>query len=253
MLRQRRLDLRRLNARGLTRRCSGRADRSALLGVLESRPSQVFSERSAGRRTPLNADPLGGQTEIAVALVQPPKPRGQFVDTPSGLELVVPAKRNILVTAFLGFWLCGWAFGEVMVVTQLRTGNAAGANLFLIAWLGAWTVGGGFAIYAFFWSLVGKERVLLSPGRISIRREILGFGRTSEYALGHVSKLRVAPHPHNPYDFRSGLQFWGVGGGLIAFDHGAATVRFAASVEESEAASIVERFEQRADFGESAT
>jgi len=44
----------------LTRRCSGRADIQAFRGVVESRPSQEFRVCSAGSRTALNAEPLGG-------------------------------------------------------------------------------------------------------------------------------------------------------------------------------------------------
>jgi len=50
------------------------------------------------------------------------------------------------VAAFMGFWLCGWAFGEVMVTRQLLVGRHSPADLFLLFWLGAWTVGGTLAI-----------------------------------------------------------------------------------------------------------
>ena len=184
-------------------------------------------------------------------LVEPTKPRGRFTDTPRGLEFVVPAKRMICRTTVLGFWLCGWAFGEVTVINQLISRGHNGGGWFLLVWLALWTIGGVSALYAFLWSLFGKERVLLSHDRLSIRREVLGLSRAREYRLADIENLRVSPQSYSPFDFSSSLQFWGIGGGPIAFDYGASTVRFAASIAESEADSVVNRFSQRADLGDS--
>jgi hypothetical protein len=54
-----------------------------------------------------------------------------------------------------------------------------------------------------------------------------------------MSDLRVSAPTLGNFDFRAGLQFWGIGGGVIAFDYGAATVRFGAGLDEGEAKSIV--------------
>jgi hypothetical protein len=123
-----------------------------------------------------------------------------------------------------------------------------GAAAFAVVWFAMWTLGGGFALYVFLWSLVGRERVLLSSSRLAIKRDLLGFGRLREYELAHVGDLRVSAPTFGYFDFRAGLQFWGIGGGVIAFDHGAATVRFGAALEEGEAKSIVATMRSRAGF-----
>lgn len=188
-----------------------------------------------------------------MALVEPAKPKATVTETPRGLEIVVPAKRNWFIILFLGVWLCGWAMGELMVPRSFSSNTPdPGALLFVGAWLVLWTIGGGVAIYIFLWSLVGRERVLVSASRLAIKRDVLGFGRLREYELTHVSDLRVSPSTYSPFDFRSSLQFWGIGGGVIAFDHGAATVRFGAALEEGEAKSIVARMRSRARFGAAA-
>src|SRR3990172_2835179 len=175
-------------------------------------------------------------------LVAPAKPKATIVQNTQGLEIIIPAKRNWFVTLFLGVWLCGWAFGEIVVPTQFFARDAEpGALLFTAVWLILWTIGGGFALYVFFWSLAGRERIVLTTSRLAIKRKLFGMGRVREYDLAHVRDLRVSPSPYNPFNFRSGLQFWGVGGGVMAFDHGAATVRFGAALEESEAKSITEQ------------
>lgn len=67
--------------------------------------------------------------------------------------LVLPAQKAGAarwgVAAFLGFWLCGWAVGEVTVIGSLLFGKTSHVSFFLLAWLGGWTVGGAFAITAF--------------------------------------------------------------------------------------------------------
>lgn len=185
-----------------------------------------------------------------MAIVSPAEPKASIEENPRGLEVVIPARRNGFITLFLGFWLCGWAIGEVVVPAAFFARDVdVGAKFFVAVWLAAWTVGGGFVLYVFFWSLVGRERVLLTSSTLSIERELFGMGRLREYELRHISDLRTAPSTYNPFDFRSGLQFWGLGGGVIAFDYGAATVRFGAALEEGEAKTIVERLRSRASFG----
>jgi len=34
-----------------------------------------------------------------------------MTETPMGLEIVIPAKRNWFITLFIGAWLCGWLVG----------------------------------------------------------------------------------------------------------------------------------------------
>jgi hypothetical protein len=54
--------------------------------------------------------------------------------------------------AFLCFWLCGWAVGEIFVTravwSAIQDSKFDGGFFFICAWLGGWTVGGAFAIKA---------------------------------------------------------------------------------------------------------
>ena len=130
--------------------------------------------------------------------------------------LSIPTKRNFFLLVFLPAWLVGWAMGWGAAFSQLTSSSAKGPpELFLVAWLVAWTAGGVFAIWALAWSLAGREVVTLRPHELVIARKVLGLGRARQYAISHVANLRVAPEGYNPFDFRSGMRFWGIGGGLI--------------------------------------
>ena len=188
-----------------------------------------------------------------MAVVEPASPRATSTDTPSGLEIVVPAKKNWFITLFLGFWLCGWAVGEVTVLTQLFSDDAPlEGSLFLMFWIVGWTFGGAFALLVCCWFLAGKERILLSSDRIALKREIFGWGRTREYELIHTRDLRASHRPYNLADLRAGFQFWGIGGGSIAFDHGSKTIHFASGLDEAEARSLVAVLVNRSNISDSA-
>jgi hypothetical protein len=69
--------------------------------------------------------------------------------------------------------------------------------------------------------LTGREIIVVSKDSISVGRQVLGWIRSKEFGLADVSDLRVAPVALNPMDPKAGLQSWGIGGGIIAFDYGA--------------------------------
>lgn len=185
--------------------------------------------------------------------VTPPLPRSTVRRVNEGLEIVIPAKRNPFLMLFLTAWLVGWCFGEVFAIRELLIGHDNAPDLFLIAWLVMWTVGGALALYTWLWMARGFEVILLRPDVLTIRRDVLGLGRTKEYDLSHVSNLRVAPGTWNPYDWTGAMQFWGIGGGPVAFDYGSRTFRFAASVDEAEARKIVNELKNQHSFPGPAT
>ena len=181
-------------------------------------------------------------------LVALPGRRSTVRDTSEGLELIIPARRSTFALLFLTAWLCGWAFGEVTAAYQIVWGKEGGAGLFLVAWLAMWTVGGGWAIYTWLWMASGKEIVTLRSGSLAIRRDTCGLGKTHEYELAHVKALRVSAHAMDPMAWSRGSQFWGQGGGVVAFDYGAKTFRFAGGVDEAEATQIVAELKARHPF-----
>jgi hypothetical protein len=183
--------------------------------------------------------------EKMMAYVQPASMRSTVIPEPNGIKIVIPAKRNWFILLFLSFWLCGWAVGEFTVPFEfLKNDTPSEAILFSLAWLGMWTVGGGFAIYAWLWQVKGQEIITLTPTALLIKRSLFGYGRQKEYGVQHLKNLRVAAQGFNPFDFSSAGQFWGISGGTIAFDYGAKTYRFGVGLDESEANQLVSQMKQ---------
>jgi len=197
-------------------------------------------------------------------IVALPKQRHSMQDEGSSLKIMIPSHKNYFTMFFLGFWLLGWAFGEIMVggiflagivqllfktpeiLPEVSKGGLAGlfgGGLFMLVWLTIWTVGGGFALYSFLWQVAGKENIGVSYDMIKIQRAVFGFGRTKEYLATDIKDLRVTPWAadHNIFSWSRSSSIWGMSSGILAFDYGAKTFRFGGGIDEAEAKQILEK------------
>ena len=183
-----------------------------------------------------------------MARVALPKMRSLVKETPRGVRVTMPAPRSIFSLLFLPLWLVAWAFGEVSVILFLAKG-IEGELGFVLVWLILWTLGGGFTLLTLLRMLAGKERLELEGDVMRHRYEIFGIGWSREYELRHVQNLRVAsPGGGMPTAWLG----FGEGGGLIAFDYGAKTIRAGDGLDEAEARQIIARLQQRHRFAPTA-
>jgi hypothetical protein len=172
-------------------------------------------------------------------------------DEIGGFCITIPAQRNVPLILFLAVWLCGWAIGEVMVpagvLVRMISGQgkmAVGEDLFvLLLWFPLWTVGGLMVMLALWWSFAGREVILVSDGALVVRREVGPLQRSRTYDLARVRNLRFSPPVYNPFSMSGSwgyqLQFLGLAGGNVAFDHGETTRRFGSGLSETEAARLI--------------
>src|SRR6266566_4505490 len=179
-----------------------------------------------------------------MAFVSPGDARATVQDGPDGLQITIPGARRRFVSIFLLAWLGGWLFGERTAPRELMTGTGSEGRGFLAFWLVAWTLGGLAVTYLILWTSLGRERLILRPDALVLRREVLGIGRSREYDIRYIKDLRMA-QPAGAFDYRHSLQFWGLGGGRIAFDYGAKTVYFAPAIDEAEAKLLVDQLRTR--------
>jgi hypothetical protein len=178
--------------------------------------------------------------------------RATIAGRPEGLEIVIPARRHLLVLLFLGVWLVGWLMGEMTVIAQLFSRRLAGPEGLRLIWLIFWTVGGGFAAYIWLWMLVGKERILMGASTLHVKRDVLGLGRTRAYELYKIRNLRLAPQLAGWRDTGATVRLAGLAGGLVAFEYEGKTVRFGAAIDDAEGRMILDRMKQRHAFSETA-
>ena len=180
--------------------------------------------------------------------ISPAAGRAQVREDGRGIEIVIPARRQAYVIAFLGFWLVCWAAAEGIVpAVLLRRELPTAMRAFVAGWLCLWTLGGVLIIYLWLWMLVGKEVIRLDGATLSVKRDVLGAGRTREFEWAHVADLRPSPDEASPWLHMSR---WGYRPmlpepGRILFDYGAKTYRFGGGVDAPEARDLIERMTAR--------
>lgn len=173
-------------------------------------------------------------------LLDPNAGRVTITEQGDMLRIVIPAKASPFVTAFIGFWMIGWAFGWVSAAASLMTG-AGFAGLFLLGWLGAWTVGGIAAASVLLWNLAGREIVLIDPHQITVTRSIPLWSRSVTCVTSDIRALRVVEDDARPQrNQRNAMGIWSPRkAGSIRFDYGVHTIGFGLEVDHGEARQAV--------------
>jgi hypothetical protein len=137
------------------------------------------------------------------------------VRTPDGLlaSLKPGGLGRFFSSAFLIFWLCGWAAGEFFAFWLLGNGLVAlmsGAPLapgraplppgltlaaggFLLLWITLWTVGGVAAIAEVLRLLWGEDRLLVREARLRLERWRGPFRSSREFPRDAILRIFVAP------------------------------------------------------------
>lgn len=188
-------------------------------------------------------------------VVNPSAARYHSKNLGDALEITIPVHRRWYLILFLSVWLIFWTAAELGVGGAMLAGSVGvftgsidaadlGGGLFMLIWLTFWTAGGALAIYALVWQIKGREKVTVNGEGLIIRYEIGHWGRSKTYLKKHLLNLRVSPESLTCNNMRSGLRFWGIGGGVIAFDYGAKTIRLGSSVEEAEGSMILAEIQQ---------
>jgi hypothetical protein len=172
--------------------------------------------------------------------VQPLSRRSTWREGTAGRELAIPVRPNWIVLVIVPVWLTLWISGIVGAAGQLTSGRARGGEAgFFEVWLAMALAGTMAVVYGWLWNAIGREVVSLRSGLLVIRREVAGIGLSREYGLADVRNLRVSVPPPDAGRWSSPLRF-GRAPGVIAFDHGARTVRFGEGLDESEASLVLD-------------
>jgi hypothetical protein len=163
-------------------------------------------------------------------IVQPFASRSTITEGPEGLSISIPPQRSWAILFMLA-WLGGWTVG----------GFAAGSSLFhrfsffVLFWMGGWAFGEIAVGYIVLYTLAGQEVIVASMDALTIKTQIFGFGRGKSFLVRDMRNLRYqAPFTVGGRNRASG----------IAFDYGARTVMFAAGLDEREATDLVTRIKQ---------
>ena len=111
-------------------------------------------------------------------------------ETPDGLGIYNPARRNMPVVLFLLLWLAGWSAGEYFALAEILSSRNPIAEGFLIFWVTFWTMGGAICWWVVLWNLFGTERVFVTGGALVRSVGVGPLRRRKVYPVGEISNLR---------------------------------------------------------------
>ncbi|MGA3092681.1 MAG: hypothetical protein ABSD75_29130 [Terriglobales bacterium] len=172
-------------------------------------------------------------------VVQPFVSRSTVSEDAGGLRISIPPQRSWAILFMLG-WLGAWTVGGIAAGTSLFHRF----NFFILFWMFAWAFGEVFVGYTVLYTIGGRQIVLANLDALTIKTEIFGIGPARSYLVSEMKNLRFQPMAIVGRGQRSSG---------IAFDYGAKTVMFGAGLDENEATDLVARIRQRCPVADAAS
>ncbi|WP_137113511.1 MULTISPECIES: hypothetical protein [Mesorhizobium] len=163
--------------------------------------------------------------------------RISVLDQRGETRIIIPAPRTWFVILFLIFWLGGWSVGGFSAWAKFQAGSGEGKT-FLGFWLCAWLLGELFALWTLLWMCLGREIVAATQTSVSRTYSLLLFSRTRYFKSSSISDLRWQKGEAFPSE--SGQQ------SCISFEYGPRTISFAKGHDAGVAAKIISTLEKNA-------
>ena len=142
------------------------------------------------------SDPTAARRTIVELLKKRADSRITIRETDDGLGIHNPSQRLMPVILFLLLWLGGWSVGEYFALSEIfRSGSPLAADLFLIVWVTFWTLGGAAAWFFVLWQLFGVEQLFITSGAVVHEIGLWRFRRRQIYPIDSVSGFELSGKP----------------------------------------------------------
>ena len=169
--------------------------------------------------------------------------RATITESFDGVEIIIPAKKEVLLIVGLIAWLCFVSYFAISVATALSSVQGARVFMYIIAL--PFFANLFFAAKKLYWNLAGKEVITLSQGLLTINRKGDPFKRTKSYDLAKCRDFRAeeVEMPILHYNTRTAAMFRKKPNpGTIKFEYDYVdTIQFGDWLPQAEANYILER------------
>jgi len=165
--------------------------------------------------------------------------RLQRLPAVSGAELHILAKKDWGSLIFTPVWMVFWTFGGIMAMKWLVHPGPSTPSAFISLWLTFWLLAEVWVIYWWLWTAFGREIVTIREGALSIKRDILGYGRTRSFPVGIVRNLRPSGLFLSSSYWDNYLVQLKLMGGTVGFDVDGQVKKFGIQLTEPEAQEVV--------------
>lgn len=138
----------------------------------------------------------------------------------NSFTLVIAARNERWKEALLLAWVLAWTTSGVFFMLELGRGDISREmRIALVVFLFFWAYFEIKTVRALFWRLWGFEQIRFTPGQLTYKRSIKGYGKRYDYFLDNIDGFKrtdIAPR-----SFVAAMEdsFWVVGGERIYFEH----------------------------------
>jgi len=104
----------------------------------------------------------------------------------------------------------------------------------------------GWILHIWLWQAFGKEVVTVGNGSLALGKNLFGFDRFARirrFDIAQIQNLRASGPFGSFCGWSSMLKFYGLTGGVVAFESGGKTHRFGIQLQEDEARQVVQDFQ----------
>lgn len=158
-----------------------------------------------------------------------------------GNRIYIASKKVWPLVIFWGIWLVMWSVGGIAAFIEVMRDKPGPPLAFSSAFLIVWAVVGLGAALFWLWFAFGREIITVTEDKLTLRNEILGYGRDEVFPLARVTNLRASGLFGSFYTWSAMLKIYGLTGGVVAFECDGRTHRFGKLLEETEADEIVKQ------------
>ena len=176
-------------------------------------------------------------------------------DHPKSTTIVVTPKRVLWKEIILGLWLAGFTFAGMYIIYLLFFGGMdslqTGTNfdedirrqqiIYLIVFAAFWAYFEYVTLKAFLWILFGKELIMIDTEAVSIKKSILGYGKSHRFFFENIKKFTYEKPDSLSLNTFLDNSYWSTGTEVYKIEHKGKAKTFGRKIDDKEA-KLLHRF-----------
>ncbi|MCC7502560.1 MAG: hypothetical protein IT229_08535 [Flavobacteriales bacterium] len=141
--------------------------------------------------------------------------------------------------ALLLAWVLAWTCCGAYVIYELFQMPSGEQRSFTLAFMAFWTYFEVRMVRVLLWRTKGFEKWRLKDGTLTIKDEILGYGRANDYFVENIQKLGLIEMDRTSWKWQLNDSFWVMGGERLGFEHLGKKIVFGKGLTDAEAKQVL--------------
>lgn len=137
----------------------------------------------------------------------------------NSFTIVIAARTERWKEALLLAWVLAWTTSGVFFMLELGRDISREIRMALVILLFFWAYFEIKTVRALFWRLWGFEQIRFTPGRLTYKRSVRGYGKRRDYFLDNIDVFKKTDIAPRSFVATMEDSFWMVGGERIYFEH----------------------------------